>query len=211
MLGRFKTAVSKAVASTKAAAADKKEQQQQQQQQQRGSGGGDAGASGSGAAAGASGSGSKPPRAKKPPPAPRYAAPKGKPERVTSRVHARIGLLGNPSDGFFGKTVALAISNFYADVTLAPLPAGRGIEFVPHPKHDRLAFPGGLPELVGRVETEGYYGGVRLLMVRAVIMMMMMTAMTAAAVAMVGDVWGQQEGGDRLRSAALAAESLHSV
>jgi len=30
----------------------------------------------------------------------------------------RIGLMGNPSDGFNGKTIALTISNFWADATL---------------------------------------------------------------------------------------------
>ena len=30
----------------------------------------------------------------------------------------RIGLMGNPSDGFYGKTIALSISNFWADVTI---------------------------------------------------------------------------------------------
>ena len=35
---------------------------------------------------------------------------------ITSRVFARIGLLGNPSDGFFGKTISLSLANFYAEV-----------------------------------------------------------------------------------------------
>ena len=35
---------------------------------------------------------------------------------VTSRVYARIGLLGNPSDGYGGKTIALSIDNFWAEV-----------------------------------------------------------------------------------------------
>ena len=26
--------------------------------------------------------------------------------------------MGNPSDGFYGKTIALSISNFWADVTI---------------------------------------------------------------------------------------------
>lgn len=30
----------------------------------------------------------------------------------------RVGLMGNPSDGFNGKTVAMSISNFWAEVTL---------------------------------------------------------------------------------------------
>ena len=30
----------------------------------------------------------------------------------------RIGLMGNPSDGFHGKTIALSIANFWAEVTI---------------------------------------------------------------------------------------------
>jgi hypothetical protein len=170
---------------------------------------------------------------------------------IVSRVHARVGLLGNPSDGFYGKTLSLSLANFYAEVralkaravwplhaqpcggvrracgacrletaasgtpglavapyepipgpvgalphktaanhvpsspraadaprlprgarpppagsqvTLAPRPPGSGIEFLPHPQHDRTQYSG-LSDLAARVESEGYYGGVRLLMV----------------------------------------------
>ena len=34
-------------------------------------------------------------------------------------LYYRIGLVGNPSDGFYGKTIAMSISNFWADVTIA--------------------------------------------------------------------------------------------
>ena len=30
----------------------------------------------------------------------------------------RVGLVGNPSDGFYGKTIALSIRNFWAEVTI---------------------------------------------------------------------------------------------
>ena len=36
---------------------------------------------------------------------------------ITRRAHARVGLLGNPSDGFFGKTIAVSLANFWAEVT----------------------------------------------------------------------------------------------
>jgi glucuronokinase len=39
---------------------------------------------------------------------------------ISSRVYARIGLLGNPSDGFNGKTLSLLIKNFSALVVLTP-------------------------------------------------------------------------------------------
>lgn len=35
---------------------------------------------------------------------------------IVSRVFARIGLLGNPSDGYFGKTIAFSLANYYAEV-----------------------------------------------------------------------------------------------
>lgn len=39
--------------------------------------------------------------------------------KVGSDVLAhRVGLMGNPSDGFNGKTIAMSISNFWAEVTL---------------------------------------------------------------------------------------------
>ena len=34
--------------------------------------------------------------------------------------YARAGLLGNPSDGYFGKTISFALSNFRARVLLYP-------------------------------------------------------------------------------------------
>lgn len=33
-------------------------------------------------------------------------------------VSGRVGIMGNPSDGFNGKTIAMSISNFWAEVTL---------------------------------------------------------------------------------------------
>ena len=37
---------------------------------------------------------------------------------ITKRAHARVGLLGNPSDGFFGKTIAVSLANFWAEVPI---------------------------------------------------------------------------------------------
>eukprot|EP00850_Spirogloea_muscicola_P011481 SM000071S21105 [mRNA] locus=s71:431511:433500:+ [translate_table: standard] len=79
---------------------------------------------------------------------------------ITRRAFARVGLLGNPSDGFFGKTLSFALANFHADVTLAP---SERLCFLPHPVHDPLAFDS-LEALVARTQGEGYYGGIRLLM-----------------------------------------------
>jgi hypothetical protein len=42
-----------------------------------------------------------------------------KPELSSTTIgHFRIGLIGNPSDGFFGKTISLSIANFWAEVTI---------------------------------------------------------------------------------------------
>jgi len=40
---------------------------------------------------------------------------------VESRAYARIGLLGNPLDEYFGKILAISIKNFWADVFLQEL------------------------------------------------------------------------------------------
>ena len=37
---------------------------------------------------------------------------------ITRRAHARVGLVGNPSDGFYGKTISVSIDNFWAEVAI---------------------------------------------------------------------------------------------
>ena len=37
--------------------------------------------------------------------------------QITKRSYARVGLMGNPSDGFHGKTIALTIRNYWAQCT----------------------------------------------------------------------------------------------
>ena len=39
-----------------------------------------------------------------------------------SRAYARAGLLGNPSDGYFGKTISIVVRNFGAHVSLYESP-----------------------------------------------------------------------------------------
>lgn len=69
-----------------------------------------------------------------------------------------MGLIGNPSDGYFGKTLSFAFSNFSAEVVLYETPE---LEILPSEKdHSRFAGIGGL---AGDVELHGYYGGIRLL------------------------------------------------
>lgn len=41
---------------------------------------------------------------------------------IETRAYARAGLLGNPSDGFFGKTIAISVRNFGASISLYESP-----------------------------------------------------------------------------------------
>lgn len=41
---------------------------------------------------------------------------------IHTRAFARVGVLGNPSDGFFGKTISVTVANFAAEVWLQPNP-----------------------------------------------------------------------------------------
>ncbi|XP_023761505.1 glucuronokinase 1 [Lactuca sativa] len=79
---------------------------------------------------------------------------------IEHKAYARIGLLGNPSDVYYGRTISLNISNFWASVRLEP---SSDLVIVPHPTHDLVKFTS-LSHLTNRLENEGYYGGVRLLM-----------------------------------------------
>ncbi|MBT4359729.1 MAG: GHMP kinase [Candidatus Marinimicrobia bacterium] len=77
---------------------------------------------------------------------------------IEERAYARAGLLGNPSDGYFGKTISIAIKNFGAWVTLYESPELR-IEADPE---DINEFPS-MSSLIERIELHGYYGGERLI------------------------------------------------
>ena len=78
-------------------------------------------------------------------------------------AYARIGLFGNPSDGYFGRTISCSIQNFYAEVTLVPdqQPFSSRVSFEPGP-YDWNAF-NSLGALAAHTEKHGHYGGVRLL------------------------------------------------
>ncbi|XP_056330390.1 uncharacterized protein LOC130242336 [Danio aesculapii] len=78
---------------------------------------------------------------------------------ITCRSYARVGLMGNPSDGFNGKTIAMSISNFWAEVTLIE---SQTLVLLPHPLNDPTEF-GGLQDLFRISRKEGYLGGLRLL------------------------------------------------
>ncbi|XP_066462073.1 uncharacterized protein [Eleutherodactylus coqui] len=50
-----------------------------------------------------------------------YSTVKSKPQvkAITCRAYARIGIIGNPSDGYYGKTISMTVSNFWAEVTIS--------------------------------------------------------------------------------------------
>ena len=74
---------------------------------------------------------------------------------ITTKAFPRAAFVGNPSDGYHGKTIALAFKNFSAHVTLYHTP---DIEIAPNTR-DQSSFK----SLVMDVNRYGYYGGVRLI------------------------------------------------
>jgi glucuronokinase len=77
---------------------------------------------------------------------------------IQTRAYARAGLIGNPSDGYFGKTISFIIKNFSATVTLYESPR---LTILPQ-RSDRLEFAN-FGELLEDVQLHGYYGGIRLI------------------------------------------------
>jgi glucuronokinase len=77
---------------------------------------------------------------------------------IRTRSYPRAGLVGNPSDGYFGKTIAFVFHNFSAEVTLYETPE---LEILPNMRDSSLYMS--IPRLVQDVRRYGYYGGIRLL------------------------------------------------
>ncbi len=73
-------------------------------------------------------------------------------------AYARAGLLGNPSDGFYGKTISVIVKNFSARVVLYEWPE---LEIVLS-QEDRCEFEC-IDDLVQDVRLRGLYGGLRLI------------------------------------------------
>ncbi len=78
-------------------------------------------------------------------------------ELIRKRAYARAGLVGNPSDGYHGRTLALPVRNFRADLVLYEWD---DIELVLS-QEDKSRFRT-VQDLVNDVEMHGYYGGIRL-------------------------------------------------
>jgi len=77
---------------------------------------------------------------------------------ISTTAYPRAALIGNPSDGYFGKTIAFVFSNYCASVQLYETPE---VTLLPSPRDvDSFA---DLQTLSANVVKFGYYGGIRLL------------------------------------------------
>lgn len=72
--------------------------------------------------------------------------------------YPRAAVIGNPSDGYFGKTIAFVFSNFIAHVQLYQTP-----ELEIRPQKVDVPRYKNMEALVNDINFSGYYGGVRLL------------------------------------------------
>ena len=77
---------------------------------------------------------------------------------IHKRAYARAGLLGNPSDGYNGKTISVIVRNFWAEVVLYEWDS---VEIV-LAEDDRARFRS-IYDLERDVQLHGYYGGIRLI------------------------------------------------
>ncbi|NLS94534.1 MAG: GHMP kinase [Planctomycetaceae bacterium] len=78
-------------------------------------------------------------------------------ELIRRTAHARAGLVGNPSDGYNGKTISVIVDQFAARVTMYEWDQ---LEIV-WSQEDRSRFRS-IRELAQDVRLHGYYGGIRL-------------------------------------------------
>jgi glucuronokinase len=75
-----------------------------------------------------------------------------------TRAYARAGLIGNPSDGYHGKTISLIVKNFSADVVIYEWPE---LEIIPT-RQDHCRFDS-IEDFLHDNRLNGYYGGLRLI------------------------------------------------
>ncbi len=76
---------------------------------------------------------------------------------IETRAYARAGLLGNPSDGYFGKTISISVRNFGASITLYESP-----ELQIEPQIQDTHIYKNIFHLRDTISTLGYHGGVPL-------------------------------------------------
>ncbi len=77
---------------------------------------------------------------------------------IETLAYARAGLLGNPSDGYFGKTIALTLRNFRSRALLYP---SARLEI--QPSASDIPVWESLQELREHTRWRGYYGGIRII------------------------------------------------
>lgn len=77
---------------------------------------------------------------------------------IRKKAYARAGLVGNPSDGYFGKTISFIVRDYSAEVSLFETPELR----IEPNERDHSVFDG-IESLARDVRQFGYYGGIRLL------------------------------------------------
>jgi len=77
---------------------------------------------------------------------------------IETRAYARAGLLGNPSDGYFGKTISIIVRNFGASISLYETPELK----IEETDVDLNTFRN-IHHMVDSVKLTGYYGGTRLI------------------------------------------------
>ena len=77
---------------------------------------------------------------------------------IREKAYPRAALIGNPSDGYFGKTIAFVFRNYNAEVMLYESPS---LEILPsvldYNTYENMA------DLTSSITKFGYYGGIRLL------------------------------------------------
>lgn len=77
---------------------------------------------------------------------------------IRKRAYARAGLVGNPSDGYHGKTISISVRDFWAEVVLYEWDT---VDIV-LAEDDRARFSS-VYDLARDVRLHGYYGGIRLI------------------------------------------------
>jgi len=77
---------------------------------------------------------------------------------ISTRCFSRAGLLGNPSDGFGGKTISVIIKDYYADVALRPASHVK----IARQFDDDLLYDSPY-HLLEQIASVGYYDGTRLI------------------------------------------------
>lgn len=79
-------------------------------------------------------------------------------EPIVTRAYARAGLIGNPSDGYFGRTLSFVFKDFFAEVELIETP----VLEISGNHRDRSTYRD-MQDLYDDVSSFGHYGGIRLL------------------------------------------------